>query len=277
MASNVTLTRDTELNLVIKEQIPSILAQVHKDPDSTDLLEFSLISQNHCAIRRLIWMYLRMERIDSEGDKIIQLKSGNGTLTIPTIWLSSDRLRANVSYTPATGQTSFSLTVTATFTAINTEDGSNYSVQDDFVSCVGIGKQKSARITNAGGGEVGLDDDPSKFVAQAGTFGSDASLGVDVVLRSADQADDLANVGASSAKVARVMAKAKKLGYSAYPAEMSHAIVRAQETGTTPFGSFYDIFLPAGVSHFFPQGKQAQLCLKYDEYRISYKSPNRSL
>jgi hypothetical protein len=45
---------------------------------------------------------------------------------------------------------------------------------------------------------------------------------------------------------------------------MSGAINRAQTASVDPFGSFYDIFLPAGVNHFFPEGKEAQLCVAYD-------------
>ena len=46
---------------------------------------------------------------------------------------------------------------------------------------------------------------------------------------------------------------------------MAGAIHRIKTTDVDPFSSFYDIFLPVGVSHFFPEGREARLCVAYDE------------
>ena len=45
---------------------------------------------------------------------------------------------------------------------------------------------------------------------------------------------------------------------------MAPAFQQIRKLDVNPFASFYDIFLPAGVSHFFPEGKEARLCLAYD-------------
>jgi len=57
---------------------------------------------------------------------------------------------------------------------------------------------------------------------------------------------------------------AAKLGPASYPPGMYRAIKTAGATPTVnPMSSFYDIFLPAGVSHFFTN--RPTLTLRYDE------------
>jgi hypothetical protein len=46
---------------------------------------------------------------------------------------------------------------------------------------------------------------------------------------------------------------------------MGGAITKVRSAEVDPFSSFYDLFLPVGVSHFFPEGKEARLCLAYDD------------
>ncbi len=63
---------------------------------------------------------------------------------------------------------------------------------------------------------------------------------------------------------AGAMTMAKKLGPAYYPAEMYKAIsALASAPNINPFSSFYDIFLPAGVSRVF--SNKPTLTLKYDE------------
>ena len=57
----------------------------------------------------------------------------------------------------------------------------------------------------------------------------------------------------------------RQIGDERVPARDGAALfTKIKQLDVNPFSSFYDIFLPAGVSHFFPQGKEAQLCLMYD-------------
>jgi len=60
------------------------------------------------------------------------------------------------------------------------------------------------------------------------------------------------------------LALSDQLGMKAYPSEMAAAMIKMKELDINPFSSFYDIFLPASVSHSFPEGKEAHMCIAYD-------------
>lgn len=259
LASSVTLSGDTVQNFVVGSVTPVILTQAAKNIDGTLQIQFELTQP------------LRNTDTDTDNDgvaddsqfnRIIQLKSGTGTLSHDSSsWMTSDRKRLVVTYTPGAGETSFVLTASCTFVTINAATGNNDTKTQDFTYFVGIGKQRTVRIANAGTGTAELDEDVSQFQTQSGTFGDDSNLIVDINFRSADSAATLASQAPLGT---RVMAQAEKLGLKAYPTGMAAAMQHLKAMDIDPFSSFYDLVLPAGVSHFFPEGKDAKLCLKYD-------------
>jgi len=262
LASNLVVNTNTERDFKMEDKQPEIFTQASRGLDGVINIQFEFTKA------------LRNETTDdSDPSKIITKHQGqaNGTLTYPDNGLSSDRRRILVTYTPAQGETQFKLDFEGTFNSINSATGQNFTAAKTFTYYVGIGKSRSKRLTNLGGGSIQLDNDPSEFTAQAGTFVStdtastdSANLEVDVTFRVAETAGTLVSEAPISLG-GGVMAKAKKLGFIAYPSEMSSAIVKAMAADINPFSSFYDVFLPQGVSHFFPQGKEAKLCLAYDE------------
>src|SRR5205823_8746358 len=73
------------------------------------------------------------------------------------------------------------------------------------------------------------------------------------------------------------------LGIQAYPSEMAGALTLAKTAGIDPMGDIAQILLPAGVSHLFPKGKEAQLCIAYnagitnpDDLNIYYYNPEQN-
>ncbi|MBV9080592.1 MAG: hypothetical protein JO102_05675, partial [Elusimicrobia bacterium] len=260
LADNLIVNNDTTRDLTLIGKSPSVLTTYSKNSDGTLTIQFEFTDP------------LRNSAIDLDGNgtpddsdpaHVIALKNSSGTITYPSDWLSFDRRRARITYAPAAGELRFTLTVTAVFDTINAGTGTNFAKKVDFQYFLGIGRQKQKTISNAGGGSVGLDEDTSEFTAQAGTFGSTIDSDVDVVFRVADTIQDLTS-SAGQAPISKAMTMANKIGLAAYPPEMSSAIQKAKTAEVNPFSSFYDIFLPAGVSHFFPEGHEAKLCVAYD-------------
>lgn len=259
---NQTGEKDLQIS---DDPAPTILGIVSKEPtrikirfDASDSLLKSSTDLDANALA------------DSEEPaKVITLVSGNGTLSYPdedtdgVAWISSDRKTLTAYYTP-TSQGAFVLRVKATFVSKKAATGENHASTTDFTFYTGIGREKTKNVPNATGAEVLLDDGAS-FSPPAGAFGDSSSktgLSVSVTLRAADVQGDLPvgqnPIGSS------VMALNEKYGMQAYPSEMAAAFTRLKKMDVDPLSSFYDIFLPAGVSHFFPSGKEAQLCLAYD-------------
>jgi len=260
LGEGIVVNSDMERDFMLVDRQPSVLAQATKASDGSVVVQFEFTRALRNSATDLDGLN---GPDDSEGPKIISLTSGTGVVTYPIDWLSFDRKRARVVYAPAAGDSRFTLTVAAAFETVDPVTGQNNSLVKNFPFFLGIGKQKEQKFTNAGGGVVQLEEDTSEFSAQSGTFGTSADDTVDVLFRAADSADDFSTSN-SAPSVSRAMGVAAKLGLKAYPSEMGGAINRARASAVTPFGSFYDIFLPLGVSHFFPEGKEARLCVAYD-------------
>lgn len=258
LQSSVTISVDTRRDFIIQDQAPDVFSQASRGPGNIVSIQFDLTKP------------LRNSDTDIEGDDILDdndpekilVVNGAGTLSAGTAWISTDRRRLNVTYTPAAGETSFSITFNGTFNAVNVSSGTNFSISKTFTYYLGIAKQKTTQLTNANGGTVTLENDPSKFAAQPGTFGSATDLVVNVTFRAAQTASSFA--GAAPLTGSGVLEVADAIGIAAYPPEMAAAIQKAKAVDINPLSSFYDVVLPLGVSHFFPEGREAQLCLTYD-------------
>lgn len=264
LADGIVVNGLTRRDFTVQGRTPGILTQYSRAADGTVTVQFEFSK----ALRNSATdLDSNGVADDSDPEGIIRVVSGGSTttegLTYGDAWLSSDRRRARVTYTPPAGATRFTLRVAVVFNEQDSSTGENFSSTSDFEYFLGIGKQRQERFSNASGGSVQLDEDPSEFSAGAGTFGEDAEDEVDVVFRVAETASEFS--AAAAPGVSGAMAVAESLGLAAYPSEMSGAINKVKTADIDPFSSFYDIFLPAGVSHFFPEGREAQLCLAYDE------------
>jgi len=269
LASNLIVNNTMERNFVLTDRIPEIFTQASKGSDGKFNIQFEFTKS------------LRNSEIDMDSDgtsddnecgNIITVKEGAGSFVCDELnWLSSDRSRAIVQYTPAAGESTFRLTVQATFNSIDPTSGANYSKTSTFTYYAGISKSKSKLVPNAAGANIYLEGEtgefqspPGAFVAAGGESGSSADLEVEVEFRAADNMTDLdSSVSMSHENMAVKIAKT--LGFTAYPREMASAINKIVALDIDPFSSFYDVLLPASVSHYFPNGKEAKICLAYDD------------
>jgi hypothetical protein len=260
LENSLTITQNEERNFILEDtQTPQILAQATKNNNGDIEIKFEFTK----ALRNSsIDLDDDGEADDSDIDELITIVNGegSGTLTFPANALSSDRTRLRVTYTPAVNETSFSLRANVTFNSLDAE-GEYQSSTEDFEFFIGIEETVTNQISNINGGEVELADN-SAFSTVPGTFGDDGGDSIEVTFRAAEDTDDLAGAGSLGSSV---MKKAEELGLTAYPSEMSSAISKLKTLSVTPLSSFYDIFLPAGVSHFFPEGKEATICLAYED------------
>jgi hypothetical protein len=175
--------------------------------------------------------------------------------------VSSDRQKASYLYTQGneTGINYLELSAAFKTEQINPKTGTNFNVQGSFRHPFGLQSQQADVVTNLGG----------DFVLPGGSgFSLPENWSKDVTLDGAlvkfQAADGLANVaGQSNLSGAGVMALAQKLGPAAYPPSMFRAIEAVHAAEVDPFSSFYDIFLPASVSHVFTN--RATLTLRYDD------------
>ncbi len=262
LSSSVTLTSNTEQNFTIKDTTPTAITQITRNADT------GLLTVQFELSRSLRNSQIDLDENgfpdDSEQDKLITLHTGIGTLSFPESWLSSDRKRIIAHYQPAAGETSFKLRFRGTFISQRSDNGQNHSVDQIFTFFAGIGKQKTSRVSNANGGSVQLENDPSELSIPSGTFGDDPNLQVEVTMSAADTSDTLASQLDIKRFGVAAMSRYQTLGAKAYPTGMARAMGKLKAQSIDPFGSFYDIFLPAGVSHSFPSGKEANMCLSYD-------------
>lgn len=261
LAPAVSLTADTEQNFTIANSTPTAITQVSRN-SSTGLLtvQFEL---SRSLRNSQIDLDNNGEPDDSEQDKLISLASGAGTLEFPDSWLSSDRKRIIVTYMPPAGESSFQLRFQGTFVSENAATGLNHALDQTFTFFTGIGRQKTSRVANANGGSLELEEDTSSISMPSGTFGDDADLLVEVTMSVADDTDEF-STSMVRANGRGAMANFSKYGVKAYPVGMAKAMNNLRSLAVDPFSSFYDIFLPAGISHSFPSGREAQMCLNYD-------------
>ncbi len=257
LATNVTLKSDTSLDLTFQTPTPGGLAQSIRNNDGT----FTIIYKFDDTLRN------SDTDLDSNGVKddneLFTLTTGAGTLSAPTI--SSDRRQAQATYTPGAGDSSFVITVHGTFVSVDDKTGTNHTINGPFTFFVGIARQNTVTLTNANGGKVDLSqaNDGSSFTASAGFLGDDDTATADVVLKAAATQSALSSSALRGSRLG-ALDVAGRLGMKSYPSEMAAAMSRLKTLDVSPLSSFYDVFLPAGVSHFFPEGKSARICLTYD-------------
>ncbi len=205
---------------------------------------------------------------DDELNKFVSIVTGKGTLAGNSF--SADRYSVDYTYTLGDETGIDALTVAANFhtSDINPTTGDNFSVTGQFSHPFGILAQNTNPISKSEGGKLTLTNGAAVTIPN-GALTSATDDDITVGFRQADDVTAVGNITTSANKNARAaatIARAKLFGASAYPVGMYKAIQALDSLPTiNPFGSFYDIFLPAGVSHFFANGYQPTLTLKYDD------------
>lgn len=193
---------------------------------------------------------------DSDLSSIITVVSGSGQLG--DLYMAPGRKILSCTYTAPSGENRFTLKLAGYSHAIDPSTGKEFQIDESFEYFTGIGARNKIKITNLRGGKITLDDDASTMQFSPGTFNvnySTASLLVE--FSKADSLDELI----TSAPGKRGLKLTIPRPSAAYPNDLYSAMKFAQDAGITPYSSFYDILLPAGVSRTLK--KSATLTLQY--------------
>ncbi len=206
---------------------------------------------------------------DNDLSQFVTISKGNGTLTGDSF--SADRYGANYTYTLGneTGNDYVQFDASFNTDEINPKTGDNYNVSDSFKQPLGILAQQTNEVNCLVGADLSLPDGAG-FSVPANACSNESLI---MKMQSADDVTGIngqVSLSALHSPTRRrgigAMAVASQLGAKAYPEGMYRAIKALEDSpSVNPFSSFYDIFLPAGVSHVFDRNNKPSLTLKYDE------------
>lgn len=269
-----TTTETRGLDVVFRPAPPKVFVNQHRAGNTYTLRFFT--SQ---PLRNLT-------DADSDTSQIVSISSGAGILTSVDLSPSRDFITAVYDATPV--ETEFDLRLKYYSTVVDPDDaaGGNFLFDQTFTFYAGIGRRRSASIPNVTGGDCSLEGVATGATFPSGTFAVDRSSSVEVGLQSAVSLDQLPAgappLAGRAARAARFAAQtAERLGPAAYPVDSLYRAVRLAPT-VSPFSAFYDIFLPAGVSHVLKN--EALLTLKYDDsitdpanLNVYYFDPNNNV
>jgi len=209
---------------------------------------------------------------DNEFADFVSVVTGNGTLAFNSV--ETDRFSASYLYTKGdeTGVNSLVLDAAFSTEEINPETGANFEAAGRYAYPFGLASSQEDSVSELGGylclpGGSGLNF-PANAIALEGSSSNTlrasetGTSDVTVTFRAADSLNSLARSGQSSGRAA--MRMAESLGPQYYPPRMYKAIKALSDAPeVNPFSSFYDIFLPLGVSHLFTN--RPTLTMTYDE------------
>ncbi|MBK7092452.1 MAG: carboxypeptidase regulatory-like domain-containing protein [bacterium] len=201
---------------------------------------------------------------DNDLPTLLTIEEGVGTLS--NVEISSARDSVTAVYTVPNNENESSFKVRASFYTTEKDSdsstGENYRFNQLFTFHSGIKNRRSTSISNVTGGECTLEGTPAGVVFRAGSFAVATSSSVAIGIQSADAFIVPTNTAPRLARNATIAHTVRTLGAAAYPsADLFQALATAP--AVDPFSAFYDIFLPAGLSHLLK--KDARLTLEYDE------------
>jgi hypothetical protein len=261
LESGITFASSTETktqDLVYRPAPPAVFVTQSKSGDSYTLKFFSTHK-------------LRNVTADDDNLMLIATKTaGAGDINYSSSSISSSRDTVYVVYDAAPAETSFKISLAFTSIVPDPESvtGSNFSFSGEFQFFAGVSKSRLVRIPTAIGGDCSLEGSAAGGSFPAGTFAASngsvlVSSNVQVGVRTAEAIGSLGFAGAPSSR-ARALGMgeaARRLGPAAYPSSELFKAASAAPS-VNPFSNFYDIFLPAGVSHSLKQ--DALITLSYD-------------
>ncbi|MBK8575335.1 MAG: carboxypeptidase regulatory-like domain-containing protein [Elusimicrobia bacterium] len=230
------------------------------------------VSYQNTSVRFFVTQPLRnLTSADSNLSSLVSVSSGAGTLSNLTLNSARDTITADYKVQTYVQEPSFALRLNFYTAEKNPETGANFNIDNTFSFYAGIAARRSATVPNVTGGDCLLEGEATGISFLSGAFDVAASSSVEVELRILDSLpvpEEAAGRSApgrlsprpSGVGVARV---ARSLGHGAYPSASLFAAANAAAT-VNPFSAFYDIFLPAGISHLLK--KDALLTLTYDPH-----------
>jgi hypothetical protein len=200
---------------------------------------------------------------DNDPTTLLTIEQGAGTLSNVEINSSRDSVTAVYTVPVQQNESSFKMRASFYTTEKNSDSstGENFQFNQLFTFHSGIKNRRSTSISNVTGGECTLEGASAGVVFRAGSFGVATSSSVAIGIQSADALIAPTSTAPRLARRAAIAHTVRTLGAAAYPsAGLFQALATAP--AVDPFSAFYDIFLPAGLSHLLK--KDARLTLEYD-------------
>jgi hypothetical protein len=196
--------------------------------------------------------------------------AGTGSINYSSSSISGSRDTITVVYDGVPNESSFDLRIAFTSAKTDPESatGANFAYDNTFRFYAGVGASRLVSISNALGGDCTLEGTSAGGDFPSGTFTStDTTVDLSDVLvgvRSTTSTVTLTSFASPAARTAAMADAARRLGPAAYPTrELFRAVTKAPDVSQQVFSNFYDVFLPAGVSHTLK--KDALITLKYSD------------
>ncbi|MFH2203657.1 MAG: FlgD immunoglobulin-like domain containing protein [Elusimicrobiota bacterium] len=186
---------------------------------------------------------------DSDLSRILSTTSALGTLKNRE--LSTDRQRLRAEYTPAVGESSFTVRLKA-YSALKDPDSSDtvnaeFMVNSTFSFYAGLDGYQRTSIPNLAGGALALEGDSGRVALPEGAFFVDPSSAVLVTFqRSSELLTDAERYAASGLSPAAANLRSLRYPVQAYPPGVLSALA-ATPPQLDPLSAFYDVLLPLGV------------------------------
>ncbi|MDI6757168.1 MAG: hypothetical protein QME32_04005, partial [Endomicrobiia bacterium] len=194
---------------------------------------------------------------DDDLAQIITLLSGAGTVSDK--YIAPNRKSLSCKYTAPSGENKFTLKLRAHSKTVNAETGSEFLIEESFEFYAGIAAKKRVKVSNVRGGKISLEGDSSSVMFLSNSFdGATSTTSVMVSFMKGDDPDELSVVRDAARGAPRfTIPRAAQ----AYPGSMHKAMSVLRSASVSPLSSFYDVFLPKGVSRALK--KDAKLTLEY--------------
>ncbi|MBL8023156.1 MAG: carboxypeptidase regulatory-like domain-containing protein [Elusimicrobia bacterium] len=200
---------------------------------------------------------------DNNPATLLTVDTGAGTLSDLEINSSRDSLTAVYTVPLSANETSMKLRLSFYTTEKNSDSllGENFQFNQLFTFYAGIKARRSTTISNVTGGECSLEGVPAGVSFRAGAFDVATSSAIEIGIQSAESLILAPSAAPGLGRAAAMAHTAQPLGMKAYPtAGLFQALSAAPAVDA--FSPFYEIFLPAGLSHLLK--KDARLTLNYD-------------
>jgi hypothetical protein len=248
--------------------------------------------RNRTAEDNNLTLVLTTSAVDSSGHALSAL---NGTGTLSSVVLSADRKQFTATYSTAASEGMFSIRMAAYTSEIDQATGDNFRIDRVYDFYTGVKSVSVSKVTNMRGGRAGLESGDNENEHGAiefppGAFARDGdayALVTTTVAVQMSKADDLDGTTGGSVSAAGGRRPPLSAIQGTVPAALYEAMqaLREQRVGNyrtkavsggssaiNPFSSFYDISLPAGISHFLKQ--PARITLSYDTVISSNTNPD---
>jgi hypothetical protein len=209
--------------------------------------------------------------------------SPNGTGSLSARELSSNRKQFTAIYNPAAGEGAFSVRLAAYLSEIDPATGENFRIDRVYDFYTGVKAETDAKVNNMRGGRVELEGDEDEDERGAAEFSPGTFSLVNTTYTLHDttctvrmrKSEDLAGALGVSALAAGGSGRRLESIRHTLPGDLYEAMQALREgrvgnyrtkasasASVDPISAFYDIALPAGISHVLQQ--PARITLSYD-------------